>query len=369
MSIADNPYLLLTPGPLTTSTGVRQSMMMDWCTWDEDYNVGIVQQIRTRLAKMASSESGYTAVLMQGSGTASVEAAIGSIVPEHGKLLVIDNGAYGARAGEIARYLKVRHHIYHCNEMVAPSPDEIDRILSGDPGITHVTMVHCETTTGMLNPLEAVCDIVNKQNRRLIVDAMSSFGGMPIDMSKLGIHYLISSPNKCLQGVPGFGFVIAREDSLVKCKGRARSLSLDLYSQWRCMEDNQGKWRFTSPTHCVRAFYQALLELEDEGGIEARFQRYTSNQKQLVEGMEALGFKCLLARRHHSPFITSFVPPENTDYQFKIFYGMLKDKGFVIYPGKISKANCFRIGNIGEVYPDDIERLLEVVASSMYWKH
>ena len=368
MSPADKPYLLLTPGPLTTSTGVRQSMMTDWCTWDEDYNLGIVQQIRTKLVKLASSKpSRYTAVLMQGSGTASVEATIGSIVPEHGKLLVIDNGAYGARIAEIARYLNIRHHIYRCGETRLPSPAEIDRFLTTETGITHIAMVHCETTTGMLNPLKEICQVVNRHQRRIIIDAMSSFGGMPIDMSELGIHYLISSANKCIQGVPGFGFVIAQQDLLARCKGRARSLSLDLYAQWRCMEDHQGKWRFTSPTHCVRAFYQALKELEDEGGVEARAKRYRGNQQRLVSGMEALDFECLLPHEYHSSFITSFLSPESTDYQFQIFYGMLKDQGFVIYPGKVSDADCFRIGNIGEVYAEDIDRLLDAVASSRYW--
>lgn len=368
MSDLDNPYLLLTPGPLSTSRTVREAMMRDWCTWDDDYNLGVIEKIRTALVELATSESGYTAVLMQGSGTASVEATIGSVIPENGRLLIVDNGAYGARITEIAQYLKMAHTVLEYGETQVPDARQIDELLASDHSITHVAMVHCETTTGMLNPLETVAEVVNRHNRILIVDAMSSFGGIPMNVSELGIDYLISSANKCIQGVPGFGFVIARKELLENCKGQARSLSLDLYAQWRCMEVNHGKWRFTSPTHTVRAFAQALLELDNEGGVEVRHQRYLANQKHLVQGMNQLGFKCLLSEAMQSPFITSFYSPEHPEYDFRRFYDLLKAKGFVIYPGKVSTADCFRIGNIGEVYPQDIARLISAVSESMYWE-
>ncbi len=364
----NNPYLLLTPGPLSTSRTVREAMLRDWCTWDDDYNLDIVQVIRSRLVQLATTSSGYTSVLMQGSGTAAVEATIGSVIPETGKLLVINNGAYGARIAEIARYLKIPHTVLDLKEIEAPSPEAVNECLQCDPAITHVAMVHCETTTGMINPLEAVTGVVKQHNKIMIADAMSSFGGIPIDVEKLGIDYLISSANKCIQGVPGFGFVIAREEQLVQCKGIARSLSLDLYAQWRCMEDNHGKWRFTSPTHTVRAFYQALEELEEEGGIEARYQRYKNNQACLVKGMSELGFNCLLPFNLHSPFITSFYFPNYKNYDFRRFYNALKERGFVIYPGKVSDADCFRVGNIGEVYEQDIMALIQAISESMYWR-
>lgn len=309
-----NEYLLLTPGPLSTSEGVREAMLKDWCTWDDDYNKEIVEVIRTKLVKLATSQSGYTSVLMQGSGTASVEAALAS-----------------------------------------------------DSDITHVAIVHCETTTGMLNPIESFISVAKAHNKTVILDAMSSFGGIPMDIAELGVDFMISSANKCIQGVPGFGFVIAKQSELEKCKGQARSLSLDLYDQWHCMETNHGKWRFTSPTHTVRAFYQALMELEQEGGIEARHQRYQTNQKTLVSGMRSLGFEPLLGDDLHSPIITSFYSPAHSDYLFKEFYLLLKEQGFVIYPGKVSNADCFRIGNIGDVYPADIERLIGAVQNAMYW--
>ncbi|PKF49998.1 2-aminoethylphosphonate--pyruvate transaminase [Enterovibrio nigricans] len=362
-----NEYLLLTPGPLSTTETVRTAMLKDWCTWDDDYNKDIVEVIRTKLVKLATAYQGYTSVLMQGSGTASVEATIGSAISKNGKLLVVDNGAYGARIAEIADYLNIPCAVISPGETAQPQLSDIENALLSDTAITHVAIVHCETTTGMLNPIEAVASLAKKHDKVVILDAMSSFGGIPMDIGELGIDFMISSANKCIQGVPGFGFVIAKQSELEKCKGQARSLSLDLHDQWHCMETNHGKWRFTSPTHTVRAFYQALLELEQEGGIDARHQRYQTNQKTLVAGLKSLGFTPLLDENLHSPIITSFYSPTHSDYQFKAFYDRLKEQGFVIYPGKVSNADCFRIGNIGDVHPRDIERLIGAIQHAMYW--
>lgn len=357
----DNHYLLLTPGPLTTSQCVKETMLKDWCTWDDDYN-SLVQSIRQRLIELATSNNAdYTSVLMQGSGTFSVESVIGSVIPPNGKLLVISNGAYGQRIATIANYLKIETVILDSTELKIPDLEQLDSILSTDQDITHVAVVHCETTTGMLNPIEEIAGVVNKHKRSFILDAMSSFGGVPIDIDKLGVDFLISSANKCIQGVPGFGFIIAKRSTIEASKGFARSFSLDLYDQWNTMEKNNGKWRFTSATHTVRAFAQALTEIEAEGGIEERFARYTENQKKLVAGMKKLGIMPLLPDELHSPIITTFVSPEEDWYEFKSFYNSLKAKGFVIYPGKVTNFQCFRIGNIGEVYPDDIDRLLEAI--------
>ena len=369
MSATENPYLLLTPGPLSTSKGVRQAMLKDWCTWDDDYNKEIVEDIRFKLVALATKNPDYTSVLLQGSGTASVEATIGTAVGRNDCLLIISNGAYGLRIIEIARYLGIKHLELHYKETESPTAADIDQMIAANPQITHVALVHCETTTGILNPLEAIINTVKSHNRIMIVDAMSSFGGMPIDADKLGIDFLISSPNKCIQGVPGFGFVIAKKSLLSRCAGQSRSLSLDLFAQWICMEDNQGKWRFTSPTHTVRAFHQALIELDQEGGVLARYRRYQENQALLVQGMQEMGFKCLLKKEQQSPFITSFYSPEHPDYSFDRFYDQLKQQGFVIYPGKVSDTNCFRIGNIGEVYPENISALLTAVSRSKYWEH
>jgi 2-aminoethylphosphonate-pyruvate transaminase len=363
-----NDYLLLTPGPLSTSETVRQAMLNDWCTWDDQYNKEIVQVIREKLVKLATNRNNYTSVLMQGSGTASVEATIGSALGKQDKLLVIDNGAYGARIAEITDYLKIDCTTIIQDETEKANLQLLEEVLIEDTAITHVAMVHCETTTGMLNPIEAFCKIAKAHNKVVIVDAMSSFGGIEMDIGELDIDFMISSANKCIQGVPGFGFVIAKQSQLERCKGQARSLSLDLHAQWLCMQENNGKWRFTSPTHTVRAFYQALIELEQEGGIKQRQIRYQTNQLTLVKGMRKLGFETLLPDHQHSPIITSFYSPTEPQYNFKTFYERLKAEGFVIYPGKVSNADCFRIGNIGEVYPEDITRLITAIKSVIYWE-
>lgn len=360
-------YLLLTPGPLTTSDSVKQAMLKDWCTWDNDYNLGVVQKIRHKLVALATEAQGYTSVLMQGSGTASVESVIGTALSAQDKLLVINNGAYGARIKQIAQVLGVACASLDCEETQQPDVDALRVVLEQDAEITHIAMVHCETTTGMLNPLSEVAQLAREFNKVFILDAMSSFGGISMDIDELGVDYLISSANKCIQGVPGFGFVIAKQSLLEKTRGQARSLSLDLYDQWQCMEVHQGKWRYTSPTHVVRAFAQALAELELEGGVTARHQRYQQNQSLLVQGMQELGFEPLLDATLHSPVITSFYSPAVPEYEFERFYQLLKQQGFVIYPGKVSQADCFRIGNIGEVYPEDIAGLLAAIAKARYW--
>ncbi|MFQ1758814.1 2-aminoethylphosphonate--pyruvate transaminase [Aeromonas veronii] len=364
-------YLLLTPGPLSTTATVRAAMLQDSCTWDADYNLGVVEPIRRELVRLATGpeyESDYSAVLLQGSGSYVVESVLGSAIGIDECLLIINNGAYGARMGEMARCLGLRHHELDCGETTRPEPAAIEAMLARHPEITHLAMVHCETTTGMLNPLDEVAALCQRRGIRLIVDAMSSFGGIPIDMGCLGIEFLISSANKCIQGVPGFGFVIARRAALAACAGRARSVSLDLHAQWQTMEQQGGKWRFTSPTHTVLAFAQALRELDEEGGIEARHQRYSENQRTLVAGMAALGFAPLLPEQWQSPIITAFYSPAHPDYRFADFYQRLKAQGFVIYPGKVSQADCFRIGNIGDVTPERVRELLAAMASACYWQ-
>ncbi|MCF5857852.1 2-aminoethylphosphonate--pyruvate transaminase [Aeromonas veronii] len=364
-------YLLLTPGPLSTTATVRAAMLQDSCTWDADYNQGVVEPIRRELVRLATGPeygSDYSAVLLQGSGSYVVESVLGSAIGVDECLLIINNGAYGARMGEMARCLGLRHHELDCGETTRPEPAAIEAMLARHPEITHLAMVHCETTTGMLNPLDEVAELCQRRGIRLIVDAMSSFGGIPIDMGRLGIEFLISSANKCIQGVPGFGFVIARRAALAACAGRARSVSLDLHAQWQTMEQQGGKWRFTSPTHTVLAFAQALRELDEEGGIEARHQRYSENQRTLVAGMAALGFAPLLPEQWQSPIITAFYSPAHPDYRFADFYQRLKAQGFVIYPGKVSQADCFRIGNIGDVTPERVRALLAAMASACYWQ-
>lgn len=358
------PYLLLTPGPLTTTDTVRAAMNRDVSTWDADYNQ-ITQQLRANLVALAQAEDqDYAAVLLQGSGSYAVEATIQTAVPRTGaKLMIAVNGAYGRRMAEIADYLAVPHVVVEIDETKPFALPLIEATLARHPDVTHFAIVHCETTTGVLNPIEAIIPALHARGLITIVDAMSSFAGVPIAPAKLGIDYLVSSANKCLQGVPGFGFVIARRAVIAETAGNARSLALDLYDQLATMDQHAGKWRFTSPTHVVLAAAQAMKELQAEGGVAARNQRFAANQRRLAAGMQALGFELIVDPAAQSPIITSFKYP-TPDFDFAAFYAFTKAHGFVIYPGKVARIPSFRIGNIGEVYPADIERLLKVVAAA-----
>ena len=353
-------YLLLTPGPLTTSEKVKGAMDFDYCTWDDDYKK-ITQSFRHSLLDVAQvSEEEYSAVPIQGSGTYGVESVISSTISDNDKLLIAINGAYGKRISEMADVYGIKHVDLVVDERQPITLEQVTKVLDENPDVTHFAMIHCETTTGILNPIEEIIPKVSDRGVITIVDAMSSFGGVPIDVKANKIDFLISSSNKCIQGVPGFSFVIAKRKILEAAKGIARTLSLDLYGQYDEMERNNGKWRFTSPTHVVHAFAEALKELNEEGGVIARHQRYVNNQKHLASGMEGLGFKVLIDEEFQSPIITSFIYPSD-DFDFHKFYQELKEDGFVIYPGKISQVPTFRIGNIGEVYDEDITKLLSAV--------
>jgi 2-aminoethylphosphonate-pyruvate transaminase len=356
--------LLFTPGPLTTSTSVKEAMLRDLGSRDAAF-IEIVRDIRRRLLQLGGVDDGtYEAVLMQGSGTFAIESVISSVIPRNGKLLVAINGAYGRRMAQIARTLAIETETIVTPEAQPINPAQIENTVVRDPAITHVGIIHCETTTGILNPVNEIGVIVHRLQRTFIVDAMSSFAGMPIDISGWAVDFLISSANKCVQGVPGFGFVLAKRDLLSEAGGRARSVSLDLVAQWKGLEAD-GQFRFTPPTHTLLAFSQALKELEAEGGIPARANRYAENARILVDGMQQLGFEPYLAPEHRSHIITTFryLPHEN--FEFKEFYQRLSDKGFVIYPGKLTDSDCFRIGTIGNIFPNDIRALLVAVRKSL----
>lgn len=365
--IENAEYLLLTPGPLTTSSEVKNVMLKDWCTWDRAYN-DLVQDMRKRVLDIATeSQEKFTVIPMQGSGTFSVEATLGTVVGEEETVLIISNGAYGDRMEKICSVGKIPYKILRYKQVENPSSQDIEKVLKENSEITHIAVVHCETTSGILNPIEEIGKLAKKYGKTYIVDAMSSFGGIYFDIDKYNIDFLVTSSNKCIQGVPGFGIIIGRKEELLKIKGKARSHSLDIYDQWSTMEKENGKWRFTSPTHVVRAFYQALLELENEGGVLKREERYRENQRVLVEGMRELGFQAIISREKQSPIITTFYAPKNENYNFKEFYLKLKEQGFVIYPGKLTEEESFRIGNIGEIYSEDMNRLIKTIKKSMFW--
>lgn len=349
-------YKLLTPGPLTTTDTVKKEMMFDHCTWDDDYKQ-ITQKIRTGLLEFAHvSPDEYTVVLMQGSGTFGVESVLTSVVGTEDKLLICANGAYGERMADIAEHAGINYCMYNVHYNQVPDAQKIGELLDADPAITHVSMVHSETTSGILNDIEAVGKVVKEKGRVFIVDAMSSFGGVDIPVKDWGIDFIVSSANKCIQGVPGFSFIIARRDLLEESGGKARSLSLDLYDQWKTMEVD-GKWRFTSPTHVVLAFAQAMRELEEEGGIEARCRRYMDNNRLLIEKMGEMGVHPYIDDTHQGPIITTFFYPQEKHFTFSEMYEYIKERGYAIYPGKVTEAETFRIGNIGEIYREDIEKV------------
>ena len=359
-----NKYKLLTPGPLTTTETVKEEMLVDLCTWDDDYK-NMTQEIRAELLRLAHAESGYTTVLMQGSGTFGVEAVLSSVTKDTDKLLIAVNGAYSKRMAEICRYHRLPYAVVETAYDKIPQADAIEEALKADPAITHISMVHSETTTGILNDIAAVGEVAKKYGKKFIVDAMSSFGGVDIDVPALGIMYLISSANKCIQGVPGFSFIIAKEADLKETKGTARSLSLDVYAQWETMEKDGGKWRFTSPTHVVAAFRKALEELRAEGGIAARHERYARTNAALREGMEALGFTAYIDKDVQGPIITTFLYPETMSFDFQDMYAFLKERGYVIYPGKLTAQDTFRLGNIGEIYDEDVQKILQIFTDYM----
>lgn len=355
-----NTYKLLTPGPLTTSDTVKKEMLFDHCTWDDDYKQ-ITQKIRKELLELAHvSEEEYTVVLMQGSGTFGVESVVTSSVGSEEKILVCSNGAYGERMAQIAKQAGKQIVVYREEFNKVPDAEKVKKILEGDASITHVGMIHSETTSGILNDIAAVGKVVKEAGKTFIVDGMSSFGGVEIDVKGIGIDFIISSANKCVQGVPGFSYIICKREELKKCEGKCQSLSLDLYDQWVTMEKD-GKWRFTSPTHVVLAFAKALEELKEEGGVPAREKRYRENNRRLIERMEQMGIRTYIDSVHQGPIITTFFYPESSKFSFQEMYQYIKERGYAIYPGKVTDADTFRIGSIGEIYPEDMDKVCDII--------
>ncbi len=354
--------LLFTPGPLTTSSSVKEAMLYDLGSRDEEF-LAVVRGIREKLLELgACPRSEYECVPMQGSGTYAIESVISSVIPRDGKLLALVNGAYGRRIAQIARVHSIPVEVAEVAEDGKVTPALAAERLAADRGITHVAVIHCETTTGILNPIEEIGGVVSKAGAAYIVDAMSSFGAIPLDMAAAHIDFLISSANKCIEGVPGFGFVLARRRALEAAKGNARTVSLDLQAQWAGLEGN-GQFRFTPPTHVLLAVAQALKELDEEGGVAGRGERYRQNHVILCRGMRELGFETYLADEDQSCIITTFRYPADPAFQFERFYERLSDLGFVIYPGKLTRESCFRIGTIGRIFAADVERLLGAIAS------
>jgi 2-aminoethylphosphonate-pyruvate transaminase len=359
----DRDHILLTPGPLTTTLRTKLAMLKDWGSWDTDF-IAVTASVRKRLLDIVHGQDTHVLVPLQGSGTFSVEAAVATVVPKNGHVLVMDNGAYCKRAAKLSQLMGRK-------ATVVPQPEEepvsvavMEQHLQADPSITHVVLIHCETGTGVLNPLPEVAAVCQRRGVGLIIDAMSSFGALPIDAREVQFDALIAASGKCLEGVPGMGFVFLRKAILDACAGNSQSLAMDLHDQHVYMEKT-GQWRFTPPTHVLVALAEAITQFEEEGGRTARLARYTSNYRTLVDGMAALGFKPFLRPQVQAPIIVTFHAPAHPAYEFRRFYEAAKARGFILYPGKLTQVETFRVGCIGAIGANEMRQAVAAVADTL----
>ena len=363
MTYSGRDPILLTPGPLTTSLATKAAMLRDWGSWDASFNA-VTARVRSRLTAVINGEATHVCVPMQGSGTFSVEAAVNTLLPRDGHLLVLINGAYGRRLARLTEMMGRRLSVFETAEDVPTTAADVARKLDADPSITHVGLIHCETSTGILNPLPEIAEAVAQRGRRLIIDAMSSFGAIAIDAAAVPFDALIAASGKCIEGPPGMGFVFARKSALEQCAGNSTSLSLDLYDQWTYMEKTT-QWRYTPPTHVVVALDAALEQYLAAGGQPARLARYAANCEMLVAGMKEMGFRPFLDARIQAPIIVTFHAPADPRYAFKAFYDKVRDKGFILYPGKLTQLETFRVGCIGAIGPDEMRHAVNAVRDAL----
>jgi 2-aminoethylphosphonate-pyruvate transaminase len=355
----DRERILLTPGPLTTTLRTKLAMLRDWGSWDGDFNA-VTARVRKSLLKVIHGEDSHVVVPLQGSGTFSVEAAVATLVPRDGHVLVLDNGAYCKRAAKLTGLMGRECTVLAFDESQPVDARALDAHLAANPGITHVVLVHCETGAGVLNPLAEVAQVCERRGKGLIVDAMSSFGALPIDAREVRFDALVAASGKCLEGVPGMGFVFLRKAIVEGCAGNSQSLAMDLHDQYVYMEKT-GQWRFTPPTHVVVALAEAIAQFEEEGGQPARLARYTGNYRTLIDGMSRLGFMPFLDPKVQAPIIVTFHAPGDARYDFKTFYGFAREHGFILYPGKLTQVETFRVGCIGAIGRNEMEQAVHAV--------
>jgi 2-aminoethylphosphonate-pyruvate transaminase len=363
MSNCDRDPILLTPGPLTTTLTTKAAMLRDWGSWDASFNA-VTARVRERLTAIINGRETHVCVPMQGSGTFSVEGAVNTLVPRDGHVLVLINGAYGKRLARLTEMMGRRLSVFETADDVPTTAADVARALDADASITHVGLIHCETSTGILNPLPEIADVVARRGRSLIVDAMSSFGAIPIDARKIPFDALIAASGKCIEGPPGMGFVFVRKTVLEQCAGRSTSLALDLHDQWTYMERTT-QWRYTPPTHVVVAVDAALEQYIAAGGQPARYRRYAANCETLIAGMTEMGFKVFLDAGIQAPIIVTFHAPADPKYAFKPFYDEVRNRGFILYPGKLTQLETFRVGCIGAIGPEEMRHAVNAVRDSL----
>jgi 2-aminoethylphosphonate-pyruvate transaminase len=356
--------ILLTPGPLTTTERTKRAMLHDWGSWDSSF-IAVTAEIRKKLLAIIHGEGTHVVVPLQGSGTFAVEAAVASIVPRDGHVLVLDNGAYCKRMGRLSTLMGRRTTVLTRREDAPVSADELDAALAADASITHVGLIHCETGTGVLNPLQHIADVCARRGKGLVVDAMSSFAALAIDARAVSFDALVAASGKCLEGVPGMGFVFIRNDAVERAAGNSHSLAMDLHDQHVYME-RTGQWRFTPPTHVVAALAEAMRQFDEEGGQSARLARYTANCEALIGGMDALGFVPFLPPEVQAPIIVTFHAPADPHYDFKKFYAAVRSRGFILYPGKLTQLETFRVGCIGAIGPAAMKEAVAAIAGAMH---
>ena len=348
----DDALRLYLPGPVTTDPRTRAAMARDWGVWDDEFRA-MTAQVRAHFLELAGGAGSHDCVLVQGSGSFGVEAMVQTFLPRDGRLLVPVNGKYGERIATICEKLNRGHIVLAVPEGTAVDPNTVDAALIEDPAISHVMVVHCETSSGTLNPLDEIARVTAARGRKLLIDAVSTFGAFDLDAGRLGYEALATSPNKCLEGVPGCAIVIAPQDALRAAVGNATSHSLDLADQWAQFEAT-GQWRFTPPTFVVAALAEALRLHEAEGGNAARLARYRDNHETLAEAMEGQGFVPLMDRALQAPVVISYRDPADPHFDFMTFYRRLRDRGFMIYPGHLTDIPTFRVACIGALHPQDM---------------
>ncbi len=363
MSNHDRDPILLTPGPLTTSLATKAAMLRDWGSWDASFN-GVTAQVRAKLTAIVRSQETHVCVPMQGSGTFSVEAAVNTLVPTDGHVLVLINGAYGKRFARLTAMMGRKVTTFETADDVPSTAVDVDVLLAKDPTITHVGLIHCETSTGIENPLREIAEVVARHGKSLIVDAMSSFGALPLDARTTPFDALIAASGKCVEGPPGMGFVFVRKSVLERCSGNSTSLALDLHDQWTYMEKTT-QWRFTPPTHVVVALNAALDQYMSEGGQPARLARYRANFEMLMSGLRELGLRPFLPPAIQAPIIVTVHAPADPKYSFAEFYDRVRAKGFVLYPGKLTQVETFRVGCIGAIGPGEMRHAVNAMRDTL----